>query len=278
MSLFEEFKLSISNKENTRCADCGSCGTGWACVIHGIYLCGKCSGVHRELDIGISYVKSLTMDSWSIYQINLMVTGGNKRFRDFMNNFEMAPDISIHEKYSSEAAIHYRLLLKSESEYRNISPLSLISDDKPDKAEESTPDTSTSSWLSSTRSYFSSTISKVSSLKSNAFDLIASDSLSTFKLQTLSLLESSKSFSEKVSESFSQNIIEPSKSISDRFSETLSSASLQSLTTRSLEAIKEVKSIAVEKARTIYTQDSKENKEEDTEMIEMKSFNCIRFN
>jgi hypothetical protein len=259
MSLFQEFKRNLSSKENSKCVDCGSAGPGWACVVFGVYVCEKCSAVHKEMDLDTSYIKSLTMDSWSVYQINLLVTGGNKRFRDFLNQFDLPENQSILEKYSSEAAIHYKTLLKHESEYKTLTPASLVTLE--DQTEES------SSWVTSTKSYFSETMSKVSNFKSSALNTLKS--LNSFSAFSLKISESENPLLENL-KTQTKNLIESSKNLGE-----VSSSSIQSFTMKGLEMMKEVKSLAVEKAKTIYSQ---EKEEESTEMVEMKSFGCIRFN
>lgn len=37
----------------------------WASVNNGILLCLNCSGVHRSFGVRVSFVRSITMDSWS---------------------------------------------------------------------------------------------------------------------------------------------------------------------------------------------------------------------
>ncbi|KAJ4842097.1 hypothetical protein Tsubulata_007942 [Turnera subulata] len=47
---------------NDRCAECGASGPDWASLNLGILLCIQCSGVHRNLGVHISKVRSLTLD------------------------------------------------------------------------------------------------------------------------------------------------------------------------------------------------------------------------
>ena len=63
--------------ENQECADCTSRNPRWAVFNHGIFVCIKCSGMHRGLGAGISKVRSINMDRWRPEQMEHMV--GNVR-------------------------------------------------------------------------------------------------------------------------------------------------------------------------------------------------------
>uniref|UniRef100_A0A0E0LXE0 ADP-ribosylation factor GTPase-activating protein AGD3 n=1 Tax=Oryza punctata TaxID=4537 RepID=A0A0E0LXE0_ORYPU len=69
---------------NIICVDCGAMEPDWASLNLGALLCIECSGVHRNLGVHISKVRSLTLDVrvWEPSVINLFQSLGNK----FVNN------------------------------------------------------------------------------------------------------------------------------------------------------------------------------------------------
>jgi len=84
----KDFEELLLDEENLKCFDCGNqfLKKGkkpalWASINLGIYLCLNCAGVHRGFGVHISYIRSITIDSWSDIQIRSMKLGGNKRLR-----------------------------------------------------------------------------------------------------------------------------------------------------------------------------------------------------
>ncbi|KAI5068638.1 hypothetical protein GOP47_0016983 [Adiantum capillus-veneris] len=65
---------------NDVCADCNSPEPDWASLNLGVLLCIECSGVHRNLGVHISKVRSLTLDVkvWEPSVINVFQSLGNQ--------------------------------------------------------------------------------------------------------------------------------------------------------------------------------------------------------
>lgn len=54
---------------NSKCCDCPSLDTDWGSISHGTLICLDCAGKHRSLGVHVSFVRSITMDTWSPEQV-----------------------------------------------------------------------------------------------------------------------------------------------------------------------------------------------------------------
>jgi len=71
----------LQDEDNKYCVDCDSKGPRWASWNLGIFLCIRCAGIHRNLGVHISKVKSVNLDSWTQIQVSSMQQMGNSRGR-----------------------------------------------------------------------------------------------------------------------------------------------------------------------------------------------------
>ncbi|KAK3745506.1 hypothetical protein QZH41_009908 [Actinostola sp. cb2023] len=64
---------------NRYCADCSAPRPDWASINLGITVCIECSGVHRNMGVHVSKVRSLTLDKWEDTTVEFMEAMGNTK-------------------------------------------------------------------------------------------------------------------------------------------------------------------------------------------------------
>ncbi|XP_071965261.1 stromal membrane-associated protein 1-like isoform X2 [Antedon mediterranea] len=75
---FQAVLSSLLREENNKyCVDCDAKAPRWASWNLGIFLCIRCAGIHRNLGVHISRVKSINLDTWTEEQIDSVENVGN---------------------------------------------------------------------------------------------------------------------------------------------------------------------------------------------------------
>ncbi|XP_042151007.1 stromal membrane-associated protein 2-like isoform X1 [Oncorhynchus tshawytscha] len=96
----------LSLEENKFCADCKSKGPRWASWNLGIFICIRCAGIHRNLGVHISRVKSVNLDQWTQEQIQCVQEMGNAKARRLYEAF--LPECFIRPETDQSAEMFIR--------------------------------------------------------------------------------------------------------------------------------------------------------------------------
>uniref|UniRef100_A0A3Q3BFM4 Small ArfGAP 1 n=1 Tax=Kryptolebias marmoratus TaxID=37003 RepID=A0A3Q3BFM4_KRYMA len=102
----------LREEDNKYCADCEAKGPRWASWNLGVFICIRCAGIHRNLGVHISRVKSVNLDQWTTEQIQSIQEMGNTRARQLYeanlpDNFrrpqtDQAVEYFIRDKYEKK--------------------------------------------------------------------------------------------------------------------------------------------------------------------------------
>jgi stromal membrane-associated protein len=84
-------KQLVKLEHNKTCADCKrNKHPRWASWNIGVFVCIRCSGIHRSMGVHISRVKSVDLDSWTDEQLASMLRWGNGRANKYWED-KLAP-------------------------------------------------------------------------------------------------------------------------------------------------------------------------------------------
>ena len=76
--------------QNKFCYECKLAFPKFVSVNNGIYICIDCATVHREFgDKKVSWVRSLEMDNLTPFQLKMLEKGGNAKFREFVQKYDI---------------------------------------------------------------------------------------------------------------------------------------------------------------------------------------------
>lgn len=105
----------LALEENKYCADCESKGPRWASWNLGIFICIRCAGIHRNLGVHISKVKSVNLDQWTQEQVQCVQEMGNAKAKRLYEAFlpecfqrpetDQSAEIFIRDKYEKKKYI-----------------------------------------------------------------------------------------------------------------------------------------------------------------------------
>ena len=116
---------------NSSCVDCGAPSPQWASPKFGTFICLSCAGIHRGLGVHISFVRSISMDSFKVNEVKRMEQGGNNAWKSFWEGHadggkkdsgggwnDLPLEEAIRERYSEETGEEYKERLSAKVDER----------------------------------------------------------------------------------------------------------------------------------------------------------------
>lgn len=104
----------LEDKYNTLCYDCKSetIYPNYISINNGIFLCENCAKIHKKWDKQYSQIIKNNLSKLDLYQLTLLVNGGNSNLRIFIdNNFPKLLYLNPEQMYKTNALQYYRDLV-----------------------------------------------------------------------------------------------------------------------------------------------------------------------
>ncbi|XP_074503081.1 stromal membrane-associated protein 1-like isoform X3 [Sebastes fasciatus] len=134
--LNEQHQVILSNllreQHNKFCADCEAKGPRWASWNLGVFMCIRCAGIHRNLGVHISRVKSVNLDQWTPEQIQSMVDMGNNRAKQLYEahlpegfrrpQTDQAVEVFVRDKYERKKYLDKEALAAAQPKSSEAAP------------------------------------------------------------------------------------------------------------------------------------------------------------
>ncbi|XP_007543037.1 stromal membrane-associated protein 1-like [Poecilia formosa] len=113
----------LREEDNKYCADCEAKGPRWASWNLGVFICIRCAGIHRNLGVHISRVKSVNLDQWTSEQIQSIQEMGNTKARQLYEanlpdsfrrpQTDQAVEFFIRDKYEKKKYYNKNAIIRS---------------------------------------------------------------------------------------------------------------------------------------------------------------------
>jgi Arf-GAP/SH3 domain/ANK repeat/PH domain-containing protein len=101
---------------NSACVDCGQRDPTWISVNLGILICTECSGIHRQIGVNYSKVRSLDLDQIGTANLLIARTMSNETFNEVyeaLDNIAEKPRPGPKEMKLRESYIYKKYVLRS---------------------------------------------------------------------------------------------------------------------------------------------------------------------
>jgi len=142
----------MKDPRNKKCADCGNYPATWTSCNIGIFLCFRCSGIHRGLGVQISFVKSATLDDWNHKLLSRFKEQGGNHMINLRYEAKLIADEKINDSSTQIEVVKFiRNKYEKKIWFKNIKTSSSLKKEK--KTRNRTKSKTTSRKSSNATSY-----------------------------------------------------------------------------------------------------------------------------